>query len=482
MKIIGLKVDGVRKLTAVQMEFKDNGLVPIKGKNKNGKTTILDSIQLAIRGNKVSNPELIQTGKEKAEIELQLSDYTIKRTLFNNGKTPKLEVKNTKTGLIKKGEVQNFLNTLINEVSFNPFPFKNKTAVEKLKFFMDLCREKLEAKSKELLGYGFAGIDTELANLEQERLLIGREIRNFGDLDMAAPEKFKRVDITGLLQKKSDIEARNKAKQIQFDIEKDKEIAEIVEFNRLEKAKDDAIVGIQKQIDYKTILINALETDIAALEEQLEEKRKKLLQEENILENLEEQINKLPSGLEPKPVQATIEAPVYEVTGGIEAEIQSTIVSNQKAETYEGWLKKKETKAAKEQQYEEYNEKVKALRDKKLEVLRSIDTGVKGLEIREEGIYYNDVYSENWSDSESLTISAEVCIAQMPELRCVFLDRGESFDEDMLAALHNWAVENDVLILTTIVETVPEVEDMEIGVFYIEEGKVTTVKSREDVK
>ena len=65
-------------------------------------------------------------------------------------------------------------------------------------------------------------------------------------------------------------------------------------------------------------------------------------------------------------------------------------------------------------------------------------------------------------------ISAEVCLAQLPELRAVFLDRGESFDSDSLKELDKWATENDVLCITTIVDDIPD--KMEAGVFYIQEG------------
>ena len=155
-------------------------------------------------------------------------------------------------------------------------------------------------------------------------------------------------------------------------------------------------------------------------------------------------------------------------TVDLENEIQSAYSTNQKAEVYEGWLKKKSEKSDKEIEYENFTQDIKELRDKKLEILRSIDTGVKGLEIREEGIYYNNFFSENWSDAESLRISAEVCLAQLPELRAVFLDRGESFDSDSLKELDKWATENDVLCITTIVDDIPD--KMEAGVFYIQEG------------
>jgi predicted nucleic acid-binding Zn-ribbon protein len=468
MKIIGLKVDGVRKLTAVEMQFKNNGLVPIKGKNKNGKTSIIDSIELAIRGNKVANPKLIQNGKEKAEIELILSDYRIKRIIYNNGKTPKLEVKNVKTGILKTGEVQNFLNTLINEVTFNPFPFKSKTAVEKLNFFMGLCKEKLEAKSKELLGYGFAGIDEKLNSLEQDRLLTGREVKKFGDLDLNAPEKVESVDVQELLNKKKEIDDRDSLKRLEHENAKQKEIEEINAFNEIQRNKKTAIENASRSI-------KDFEEKISESQKRIDDLKKQLMDEETKWGGLNNSLNfakinsaTLPKPEPEKPLINSIPIPLYENDMNLEDQIQTALAKNQKAETYQNWLDKKKEKSEKENEYDAFTNDIKNLRNQKLEILRSIDTGVKGLEIREDGIYYNDVFSENWSDAESLRISAEVCIAQMPELRAVFLDRGESFDSDSLKELDKWATENDVLCITTIVDDIPE--KLINGVFYIQEG------------
>ncbi|HAN21797.1 MAG TPA: hypothetical protein DCP51_09035, partial [Clostridiales bacterium] len=74
---------------------------------------------------------------------------------------------------------------------------------------MELFRTQLEELSKETIGISFQGIDTKLQNLEDERLLIGREIKKFGDLDLITPEKAERVDVQELLNKQKQIEDRN---------------------------------------------------------------------------------------------------------------------------------------------------------------------------------------------------------------------------------------------------------------------------------
>jgi DNA repair exonuclease SbcCD ATPase subunit len=471
MKIIGLRCDGIRKLTAIEMEFKDKGIIPIKGKNKQGKSTIIDTIEWMLRGNKVANPQLIQNGKDRAEAEITLGKYRIKRIM--NGKGSKLEVKNLETGISEKGEVQNFLNAFINELTFNPRPFQDKTSLDKLKFCLELFKDKLETKSKELLGYGFSGIDTKLLTFEGERLLVGREIKKFGDLDEDAPEKVERVDISATLSKKTEIEKRNTEKRIGYDAAKQKEIEKINEFNQTQSYLKEKLSEHKNEVTNYTDKVNSSKKKIENLKEQL-------LEEESNLEALQSHltcaIDKLMGALKPepeKPLTPQIPEPEYETTSNEDALIQNALAINQKAEVYESWLRKKNEKSAKENEYEDYNQKIKSLRDKKLEILRDINTGVKGLEIREDGIYYNDVYSENWSDSENLRISAELCLSQMPQLRTVFIDGAEAMDSDSLKDLESWAIENDVQCIVTIVSDLPkEANEFEEGVFYIEEGKL----------
>ena len=504
LKIIGWRMDGIRKLTAIDMTIAEKGLIPIKGKNRQGKSSVIDTIELLIKGNKVSNPEIITKGKDRAELFLKLTDYEIQREL---GKYSKLKVKNTKTGIPESGEVQGFLNTFINELTFDPRPFRNKTAVEKFKFCLDLFRDKLEAKSKEKLGYGFAGIDTKLKTLEDERLLIGREVKKFGDLDKDVPEKVDRVDTQTILNQKKEIEARNKLLTNDFDKKKQAEIQEINNFNKAQRDKQKVIDDANDELESIVEKQTAKQTEIANhfnsiddIRIEIEELKKKLAQKVLELSNAEAKsgelnkelsdlaedvktqekvISELPQPEPEKPLINTISEPEYESTDELDLQLQNATAINQKADLYQKWLDKKTDKAQKQEEYEAYTGQIEVLREQKLEILRSIDTGVKGLEIRENGIYYNDTYSENWSDMEELRISAELCLAQLPKLRAVFIDGLESMDVDSQKDLAKWAEENDIQVIATIVASIPEdPNDLEAGVFYISEGTVITKEEK----
>ena len=172
------------------------------------------------------------------------------------------------------------------------------------------------------------------------------------------------------------------------------------------------------------------------------------------------------------PLVSILEKPVLEFTDAVDLKISNAGATNVKAVAYQKVLGDKREKELCQIEYRDYQDSIDGLREEKLEILRKVKTGVDGFEIKIEGIYYNGVSSENWSDSDGLVLASKLCLAQMPKLRAIFMDRGESLDEDTLNAWGEWAKANDIQAFITIVDSIPE--KLEDGVFYIEEGQVTT--------
>ena len=119
----------------------------------------------------------------------------------------------------------------------------------------------------------------------------------------------------------------------------------------------------------------------------------------------------------PKPLKST---------ASIDKEIQSVDEVNEKARKYVNYLSKKKEVEAKRSEYTNLSEKIRLKRNEKKEIYQKTNIGVEGLEIREDGVYFNNIYSENWSDSQKIKISLELCQLLKPELNAVFIDRGES--------------------------------------------------------
>ena len=476
LKIVGLQVNGFRKLRAIDMTFKDKGITEIKGQNKQGKTSAINSIEWLIAGNRVLNKDIKNPDAEKITGTLLLNRYEIKRV---RGKSDQLQVKDLKTGEPAGGRVQDFLNTFINELTLNPRPFIDKTELDKLKFLMDLLKDKIRELSLQIAGMEFSEIDKALATYENERLLTGREVKKFGEIVL--PEKVEKVDISVLTTERKKLEELNKALLDEYEEAKERELAEIEVFNKAQREK-------QKAIDVENDRLSDAQGDEEETLTRIEELKKELAKAEAELErarrNIEDAKQKLTALPQPEPEKSltvTTPKPVLYSTDEIDKKIQHAGAINEKAAAYREILNKKKEKEEKEKEYNAFTGKIETLREKKFEILRKVDTGVPGLEIREDGVYYNGISSANWSDSESIIISSQLCLAQMPLLRAIFIDKFESFDADSRKQIEDWAKENDIQVIVTTVGTIPE--QLEDGVFYIQEGQlVTGGKTLEEVE
>lgn len=438
LKIIGLKVDGLRKLTAVEMEFADKGLIQFRGKNKQGKTTILDSFEILLKGAKHIEDDMITHDRKKAEIIGTIGNYEIKRVI--TAKSTRLEVKHKAGDVLAKP--QEFLDTLINELTFNPRPFLNKTSEQKLRFMMDF------------LDIDFTVVDGKIKDAEEERVITGRLIKKYGDLK--AVEKVERVSVSDLIQKKNEIEDDNQRLREGYRIEKEAKAKEIREFNAFQAKKQIDID--EKQLEAK--LMNERRVEI-------EQELKEILID---LGNTEGLLQEMPTPEPEKSFEVEIEVPVLTDTDSIDDEIANTEERNIQAEAYETYSTKKKEKAGEERKYEDYTTKIEKFRNVKKMIFRNAKISVEGLEIREDGVYHNDIQSENWSEAEGLRISSELCLAMDPKLRALFLDKGENYDAESLKELEAWALENDLQIFITIVDSTQDTTGR--GIFYIEEGEL----------
>lgn len=241
LKIIGLKIDGIRKLNAIEMAVGEKGLVQIKGKNKQGKTSVLDAIEILISGNKHITEDMLTHGKDRAEIIGDLGKFTVKRVLTKN--TSRLEI-TTKEGFAVSHKPQQFLDELINELTFNPRPFLDKSSKEKLQFLMRVA------------DIDVTSIDVKIQQAENDRLYAGRACKEHGK-PIEVEECYK-VDMS-----------------------------ESIAFNAEQSKK-------QQDISNKQSQVASLHTEVNSLAEQLKDLQAKLDEKKEVFEIRKNELEKLP--------------------------------------------------------------------------------------------------------------------------------------------------------------------------------------------
>lgn len=426
-KLIGLSIWGLRKIRASFMEFKEKGVTEIVGKNEQGKTSVIDAIEILLKGFRHTEKDMTTKGMNKTTIVGTVGEWTIKRVITD--KTNRLDIVNQE-GLSPR-KPQDFLDTLVNELTFDPQPFLRKSPGDKLKFIMDLLK------------IDFTEEIDKIATKEEDRLQVGRDIKAAGDFK--EPEKIESVDTAELLKQQKAIATLNQEEQ--------KKQQNIDWFEERFSLFDAGLQVLQGKItDTETgEQVKDVSPALVALS-------KGML---NVKKTFEKEMGKLP-----KPDLTSSE--------DLDLKISNATKTNEKATNYTNYINWKEKKDALEAKKEKLKKEIEELRLKKIIKLEKIKMPLEGLKITEEGLYYNDVYCENWATSLGWKIALSLCEKMQPDLRAIFLDNGEHLDKDTRKELDKWATDHDIQVLLTIVDTVPE--ELDEGVFYIEEGGVFTTQ------
>ena len=119
----------------------------------------------------------IREGEEKAEIEIDVNGYLVKRTF--TGKSSYLQVTN-KDGS-KYSNPQEFLDYIIGNLSFDPLEFSH----------MDEKKQIIELTK--VVGLDLAPFDEKKKKLTEERLFVGREMKTIGQISPVTVAAMKNV-------------------------------------------------------------------------------------------------------------------------------------------------------------------------------------------------------------------------------------------------------------------------------------------------
>lgn len=185
-----LQAENIKRLKAVEITPEGN-LVVIRGNNGQGKTSVLDSIEMALGGAKTIPDKPIREGEDHARIVLETDELIITRTFNENGSY--LKVKNRDGASFTNG--QEVLNNLVGKFRFDPLAFTRMKPSEQAQTLRDLV-----------------GINT--SELDQKRKVafdirrdINRDIKRFeavrertthhegvGDTEKSAAEILKSIE------------------------------------------------------------------------------------------------------------------------------------------------------------------------------------------------------------------------------------------------------------------------------------------------
>jgi len=417
MRIISLTAENIKRLKAVTIKPSED-VVLITGKNAAGKSSVLDSIVMALGGKEQIPEEPIRQGQETAKIVLDLGEMVVERRFTATGSY--LEVK-TKDGFKAKSP-QQLLDNLVGKISFDPLAFINELDPKKQrKIVCDLVGLNLDAQDFKIVG---------LRDLRRD---VGR------DRD-ALLAQIKGMTVPPADLPLQEISVANLSA----------EVRKAIEHNNSIVAQDNAVNQLGQTINDKTSAICKIETQIIELQNQHKQMTTELV---GIKATWAAQLAILNTMQKIDTVVMT-------------TQISSAEATNTAIRNAQDYYAKREAGQKKEDEYDSLTKQIETAESEKVTLLSQAKMPLEGLSITEAGVTYKGIPIEQISSAEKLKVGVAMSMALNPKLRVLRITDGSLLDGDNLKAIAEMVKDKDYQIW---VEKVTD--GAGVGV-YIEDGEV----------
>lgn len=416
MKIISLKAENVKRLKAVEI-VPDGNTVIVSGRNGQGKTSVLDSIWLALGGGNAAKDsqttQPIRDGAKRANVVLDLGDIKVTRSWSAAGNmTLKVEGKD---GAVYKSP-QGLLDSMTGKLSFDPLAFSRMAPEDQRKTLIGLVD----------LGFDPDEMDRKIKAVYDERTAVNRDMKalearisGLGAIDPSLPTE--EVSLTELLE-----EAKEAAQHISDNERMRSDLA-----SRRAKAE-------------------TMQRELKALRDELERKEK-------IFQETVESGRQLAAAVEllEDPDLEAINAKI----GGIEEVNRNVREANQaRALVSEAEALKRAA--------DEKTALLEGMREQKSNALAAAKFPIDGLGFDEAGVTFRGVPFAQCSSAERMKVSLSIAAALNPTIRVIRVNDGSLLDSESMAEVERMAAERDMQVWVERVD-----ETGKVGIV-IEDGEI----------
>lgn len=403
VKITTFEAENVKRVKCVQMAPSENGLTIIGGKNKNGKTSVLDAITYALGGEKYRPANFTREGSAlPGKIKITLSNGLI---VERSGKNAALKV--TDPSGQKAG--QKLLNEFIEPLALNLPKFMNATDKEKSETLLQIIG----------VGDQLKQLEREEEVLYGERTLVGRDAdkkKKFADsLESYKDAPAELISASELIREQQEILARNGENQ-----------------RKRERVKE---ITFEKHRIYDEV--QRLEQQIADLQARLKERRQayeKVAEDEAIAMKDAAELQDESTA----EIEASI-SNVEEINRRVRANLAKTMAEDEAKQLAS--------------EYAELSAKIETVRSNRRALLEGADLPLEGLGVRDGALTFN---GQTWSDmsgAEQLIVSTAIVRKLNPECGFVLMDKLEQMDMDTLKEFGAWLEKEGLQVIATRVST-----------------------------
>lgn len=402
-RILNLHAENIKKIKVVDITTDPNSnTVIISGANGNGKSSVLDCIEMACRGGDTLPDMPIRRGQEKGSIELDLGDLKIKRTFTEKGSYLFVE---SPEGA-RYPQPQAMLDKMLGLISFDPLEFtriKPKEQYETIKALVDL--KDIEK------------VETKLKAYEEQRTEYGRKVKELTAqvAGMVVPDSTPEQPIDVSVKASAILKARQ-----------DRDT-----FHNLSlRAQSESNVrgGYEKQV-------RALEEQIKGLNVQISDALGR-----------EGQFTK--EALEIKKILLTDEeiAVIQKDIDGATS-INATVATRTLKATKEAELK------AAEKVHADTEASIAKGRQIKADMIAEAKMPVKGLSLEDGQVFYKDIPLDQASTAEQIRVSTAIAMASNPALRVIRIKDASLLDDDSMEIIRDMAEKKDFQVWLEVVNS-----------------------------
>jgi len=428
LKIISLEVENFKRIKAIRITTDGKNLIPIAGRNDQGKSSVIDSIAWILGGNKNNPPETVRKGEKTAKGVIDLGKLEVTKKTKTNGNST-LEVKERVNGELGRPLLspQKILEDLYSPLSFDPLAFSKQSS-----------KEQAETLRK-LVGINFDQLDQERKAKYDSRTITGREKTRLSaqldSLQFIENLPTDEVLISDLM------EELNKAQENNDENHRLKHEHGIGEA-AISGIQDELVFKRQELKSLKTSLDN-LEMGISTLNERLTDKQQNQRKKQNTIDHL-----------------------VDENIQPIQDRISSSQSTNQQIRDNRTFLETQKKYREVNIEYDSFTNDIEFIDREKINKIENAKFPIDGLSFDSDGlVIFNELPFEQASHSQKLKVSISIGLELNPKLKVLLIREGSLLDDQSLITVAQIANENNAEVWLEQVGDKP-------GAIIIEDGEV----------
>lgn len=402
-KINSLEIENVKRVKLVTLEPTANGLTILGGKNKQGKTSVLDAITWALGGDKFrpTNPQ--RDGSTlPPHIKITLDNGLVVERSGKNSSLKVIDPEGRKAG-------QKLIDSFVESFALNLPAFMEMNDREKAKVLLNILgigEQLMQMENDEKLLYNRR---TEIGRIADQKLKYAQEMPQYPD----APTE--PMSVSDLIVQQQEILARNGENQ--------RKRMQLSQISNAKKNLFDALAMVDKQL------------------EELKSKKENMMQEYSKACN--DEMTALKS----------ISEIVDESTAEIEESIRNIESINAKVRANCEREKAEIDADTYVKQRDELTEQIETIRMNRMKLLDDAQMPLAELSVRDGALIYKGQAWDCMSGAEQMIVAASIVRKLNPNCEFVLLDKLEQMDMDTLAEFGGWLESEGLQAIATRVST-----------------------------